>query len=575
MEAREFAEKLRQYGHGLGVDRDNAPGSHTMAGRIASVLLASCAAFAAALLPGTPVAASEPAGPPEIPGKAYIRFQDGCGMLVPVDPAKPEDIEASRAFWGDQHWLGECRHGLANGYGYTLHREWGFSADTYVLGELKSARYSARPSAMTLSGGAVMTYARHDETFSRFDLMSVPMAWNEAEAFEPEFATNNGSSYDDAGFTWQDSEGTSGRVTAEERSCILVDEKLRGCRRVEDQYNVYGVHLTRTGGGGPSLDEFTLCPDPRSPVGCEALWRRIAGPQIERALAFIGDVRRGMALEQQQLTGGYAAAEQALPQEWKGWWAARPDARLAGDVALRCFQASDFHPVNVLDAERIQAKYAAEPCRTASTAALALATARDFVRSDADGRAEYDGKMEAYAQERARRAARNAELWGQFFNNASAMAGAYVSMHAPVPAPAASSGMAAMPMPAYQSYGQPPASASAPASSGQSHTRAIHRPELDAQSCVSLVQLSEGEPLTSFGSQVFANRCGETVEVFWCKVGDECERGAGGMTTVGAGRSWPVTGGHYRWGACKGANSGGLVKEASGQFTGRYACTGP
>jgi len=87
--------------------------------------------------------------------------------------------------------------------------------------------------------------------------------------------------------------------------------------------------------------------------------------------------------------------------------------------------------------------------------------------------------------------------------------------------------------------------------------------------------LANGDPLSSFGSQVFSNQCGQTVEVFWCKVGDECERGAGGSTTLGAGRSWPVTSGQYHFGACIGANSGALVRNSGGVHTGRYACTGP
>lgn len=99
----------------------------------------------------------------------------------------------------------------------------------------------------------------------------------------------------------------------------------------------------------------------------------------------------------------------------------------------------------------------------------------------------------------------------------------------------------------------------------------MHRPELDASSCVRLVQLAQGDPLSSYGSQVLSNQCGVTVEIFWCQVGGECERNGGNTWTVGAGNSWPVPAGQFRYAACRGKNSGGFDRGSQGMS---YKCTG-
>jgi len=74
---------------------------------------------------------------------------------------------------------------------------------------------------------------------------------------------------------------------------------------------------------------------------------------------------------------------------------------------------------------------------------------------------------------------------------------------------------------------------------------------------------------------VFSNQCGQTVEIFWCTL-EECERGSGNTWSLGAGRSWPAPKIEVRYGACLGANGGGMVKNSAGKYDGGgYACTGP
>lgn len=86
-----------------------------------------------------------------------------------------------------------------------------------------------------------------------------------------------------------------------------------------------------------------------------------------------------------------------------------------------------------------------------------------------------------------------------------------------------------------------------------------------ALACVSLVDLASGNSSMSGGGRVLSNQCGGPVEVAWCSMGGECQKGAGNMWTVQAGRSWPVDREHeVRWGACHGANTIGMNRDSKG-----------
>lgn len=258
-----------------------------------------------------------------------------------------------------------------------------------------------------------------------------------------------------------------------------------------------------------------------------------------------------------------------------------PLAEMMVKMALE--QGPEKNPVGYCLAKEREA-YLVE--RSKAVMAPALSPAEPQLSNfDLKAKAEEEARLQviaqAEAQAKAQRDADNAEAWSGFFKTTSAMLGAGIQIQQQridnTNAQIAASNQQQQSAPAYQTYGQPLAGSSGQQSYDPSkvQTRKVHKPELDAGSCVKLVQLANGDPLSSFGSQVFSNQCGQTVEVFWCKIGDECERGAGGMTTVAAGKSWPVTSGQYRYGACLGANSGALVRDASGVHTGRYACTGP
>ena len=87
-------------------------------------------------------------------------------------------------------------------------------------------------------------------------------------------------------------------------------------------------------------------------------------------------------------------------------------------------------------------------------------------------------------------------------------------------------------------------------------SRVVARDGRRALDCVKLERLARSSSSTSGGGTVLVNQCTDTVTIGWCSTGGECERGAGNITNVLAGHSWPVDANHeVRWGACHGANT--------------------
>lgn len=109
-------------------------------------------------------------------------------------------------------------------------------------------------------------------------------------------------------------------------------------------------------------------------------------------------------------------------------------------------------------------------------------------------------------------------------------------------------------------------SATAFAQRDADRSRKIHNPAADAKSCTRLIA-NPPKPGGHSGWQ-FVNNCPTAVEFFWCSV-RECERGSGNTWTIRPGGSWPVAGPDVRWGACRGANSGGFDKGSAGH---KYTC---
>ncbi len=95
----------------------------------------------------------------------------------------------------------------------------------------------------------------------------------------------------------------------------------------------------------------------------------------------------------------------------------------------------------------------------------------------------------------------------------------------------------------------------------------IHNPAMDAKACVKLVQGTTRDGTNISGNWQMSNICNFPIEFFWCEANVECSRlngNAGNTWTISVGRGWPLSGHDFRWGACKGRDSGGFNKDSAG-----------
>ncbi len=100
----------------------------------------------------------------------------------------------------------------------------------------------------------------------------------------------------------------------------------------------------------------------------------------------------------------------------------------------------------------------------------------------------------------------------------------------------------------------------------------IHNPAMDAKACVKLEQGTTRDGANISGNWQMSNICNFPIEFFWCEANIECSRlngNAGNTWTISVGRGWPLSGHDFRWGACKGRDSGGFNKDSAGMS---YTC---
>jgi hypothetical protein len=267
------------------------------------------------------------AGPPEIPGRIYIKTIDGsCGQFFDanLDPGLVRTLS-------QYSWIGECKYGLPNGYGYrfTPADVGSELEDAYMqFGVYKRIRGKILPShGNDVSvGGSTIEVQLWNETFTDLVQAGFPTQWdiNAPYALFPN--SNNGSRFDDYWFTLDEntlsgSDRVSIRFGLDAVNCAMLDKKLPGCKSFDKGFDVYGVRLNLTKNGVLS-NSFTLCPNPKSPSGCDAIWRDIAGPYIEKIIRHIRMTQDMMASEQEAFAKSDAAAEAALPANWKSYWRA-------------------------------------------------------------------------------------------------------------------------------------------------------------------------------------------------------------------------------------------------------------
>jgi hypothetical protein len=204
--------------------------------------------------------------PPLQATEAIVKTKDGCGFVVAAEAAKYMEKVVAASEWG-----GTCVEGLAMGAspgpGATVWMHWGRRFG------LESNTYNGKQ-------------------FERF-------YWGDKSVEVPELADDGAhwpaeqKSYDDAPVVYRMFKDVEGNLIFSQKvSCILADvvgagSALRGCK-IKKPFGIFRIE-TRLKGPGGSTTKSVLCPDPRTPKGCDALWAQLAGPFFERSRSFVAD----------------------------------------------------------------------------------------------------------------------------------------------------------------------------------------------------------------------------------------------------------------------------------------------
>jgi len=109
-------------------------------------------------------------------------------------------------------------------------------------------------------------------------------------------------------------------------------------------------------------------------------------------------------------------------------------------------------------------------------------------------------------------------------------------------------------------------------SSNSDRSRVIAADGRSAKGCVVLRTIAKDSNMGG-GGRVIANNCGETIEIGWCYVDNECGRDSGNQWNIRAGGSWPVSASReIMWGACYGPDTFSFERGSKGT---RVICRAP
>jgi hypothetical protein len=222
--------------------------------------------FALALFYASTGHAQSSTPPPLQATEAIVKTKDGCGFVVAAEAARYMEKVVAASEWG-----GTCVQGLAmgasQGPGATVWMHWGRRFG------LESNTYNGKQ-------------------FERF-------YWGDKSVEVPELADDGAhwpaeqKSYDDAPVVYRMFKDVEGNLIFSQKvSCILADVvsaggALRGCK-IKKPFGIFRIE-TRLKSPGGSTTKSVLCPDPRTPKGCDALWAQLAGPFFERSRSFVTD----------------------------------------------------------------------------------------------------------------------------------------------------------------------------------------------------------------------------------------------------------------------------------------------
>lgn len=238
-----------------------------------SALKGAKTAFVVIFLLATELANAQ-LSPSPVPLRAdevMVKTRDGCGIVL-LRQTTPDFVVD---LYNKTVWGGACVQGFAMGRG---------TIRSYVMREVQGTAYWGRPSGYFKVGG---NPTKADE------LDDVTFIWNHTIVRVGEFR--------DTSPRWPDARDPFDAVLKVGRNFEDVDGNQvtvfrNGCHQNSvtssqdcDQARPYAIfYLTAINKNPPSLKTI-LCPNPRSPVGCDALWQEQIAPLVARSNAFINE----------------------------------------------------------------------------------------------------------------------------------------------------------------------------------------------------------------------------------------------------------------------------------------------
>ncbi len=240
-----------------------------------------------------------------------------CGIIVNYPPQMlaRKDMQDGLALMHDYVWTGECRSGLAHGFGELLPQSLLDSNAAAGVSSRSEYVYGRSTGLMTISTslGTTMTYNLDTRSASldNIDANFAPV-WHEILKEGTDGSTLTYSEY--AG----DQPPLTIYVSTLLTTCLVAQDQFRGCD-YDDDFLVYGLMVNVMG----TLTNV-WCPEPRTGKGCEALWEQYTGPTIPKIRALLADVEKRGADIRSQAPQQFAA--------WNAAWAARKSGEAAQSI---------------------------------------------------------------------------------------------------------------------------------------------------------------------------------------------------------------------------------------------------
>jgi hypothetical protein len=240
--------------------------------------------MAFALLCSSPGEAQSMSPPPLQANEAVVKTKDGCGFVVAADTAKYVEKSYAAHVWG-----GACVEGLAMGQGQ----------------DMNGWMYWGRPFGY-------WSFAHDSKSRVVFHWQGKSVEINTPADVSAHWPAEQ-KKWDDTPVVYRMFRDLDGNlVYSQKLSCILADasvlaRSLRDCS-IKKPYGIFQVSTNHPENVG-AKSKRVLCPDPRTPKGCEVLWQQMAGPLFERSQKFVAENAPKAEALQREMPSLIAAAE--------------------------------------------------------------------------------------------------------------------------------------------------------------------------------------------------------------------------------------------------------------------------